>query len=86
MEPVPSIGIVYLHLVDHSAMGAPPVPADFKKKLRDAFARTFIAVGGFDAISAEKVLQAKEADLIAFKDFYCTSANQVPSAMRHSAL
>ncbi len=60
------LGLVYLHLVDHSAMGAPPVPADFKKKLRAAFARTFIAVGGMDAESAEKVLQAKEADLIAF--------------------
>ena len=59
-------GLVYLHLVDHSAMGAPPVPAEFKKKLRAAFARTFIASGGFDAQSAEKVLQAKEADLIAF--------------------
>jgi N-ethylmaleimide reductase len=60
------MGLVYLHLVDHSAMGAPPVPAEFKKKLRAAFARTFIAVGGFDAQSAEKVLQDKDADLIAF--------------------
>jgi N-ethylmaleimide reductase len=60
------MGLVYLHLVDHSAMGAPPVPAELKKQLRAAFARTFIAVGGFDAQSAEKVLQAKEADLIAF--------------------
>ena len=60
------LGLVYLHLVDHSAMGAPPVPADFKKKLRAAFARTFIAVGGMDAESAENVLQTKEADLIAF--------------------
>ena len=60
------MGLVYLHLVDHSAMGAPPVPAEFKKKLRGAFARTFIAVGGFDAASAERVLQEKDADLIAF--------------------
>jgi N-ethylmaleimide reductase len=60
------MGLVYLHLVDHHAMGAPPVPAEFKQKLRAAFARTFIAVGGFDAKSAEKVLQANEADLVAF--------------------
>ena len=58
--------LVYIHLVDHSAMGAPPVPAELKAKLRAAFAQTFIAVGGFDAKSAENVLQAKEADLIAF--------------------
>ena len=60
------MGLVYLHLVDHSAMGATPVPADFKKKLRASFAQTFIAVGGFDGQSAEAVLQAKEADLAAF--------------------
>ena len=60
------MGLVYLHLVDHSAMGAPPVPADLKTKLRANFAQTFIAVGGFDAQSAEKVLLNKEADLIAF--------------------
>jgi N-ethylmaleimide reductase len=66
------IGLVYLHLVDHSAMGAPPVPAEFKKKLRAAFARTFIVVGGFDAQSAEKTLQAKDADLVAFgRPFLC---------------
>ena len=60
------LGLVYLHLVDHSAMGAPPVPVEFKHKLRAAFAQAFIAVGGFDARSASLALQAKEADLIAF--------------------
>ena len=60
------MGLVYLHLVDHSAMGAPPVPAAFKKQLRAAFARTFIAVGGMAADSAEAVLKAGDADLVAF--------------------
>jgi N-ethylmaleimide reductase len=60
------MGLVYLHLVDHSAMGAPPVSAELKKKIREAFAGTYIAVGGFTAESAEKVLQLNEADLIAF--------------------
>jgi N-ethylmaleimide reductase len=61
-----ALGIAYLHLVDHSAMGAPPVPAEFKAQLRRAFARTFIAVGGFDRSTAEEALQQKRADLIAF--------------------
>jgi len=65
-KAVSAMGLIYLHVVDHSAMGAPPVPAELKTKLRAAFAQTFIAVGGFDAQSAEQVLQAKEADLIAF--------------------
>jgi len=60
------MGLVYLHLVDHSAMGAPPVSADLKRKIREAFNGTYIAVGGFTAQTAEKVLEAKEADLIAF--------------------
>ena len=60
------MGLVYLHLVDHSAMGAPAVSADLKKKIREAFKGTYIAVGGFTAETAEKVLKAKEADLIAF--------------------
>lgn len=60
------MGLVYLHLVDHSAMGAPPVSADLKRKIREAFNGTYIAVGGFTAQTAEKALEAKEADLIAF--------------------
>lgn len=58
--------LAYLHLVDHSAMGAPVVSAELKKKIREAFAGTYIAVGGFTAQTAETVLEAKEADLIAF--------------------
>jgi N-ethylmaleimide reductase len=47
-------------------MGAPAVSAELKKKIRQAFAGTYIAVGGFTAQTAETVLEAKEADLIAF--------------------
>lgn len=58
--------LIYVHLLDHSAMGAPPVPADFKARLRAAFDGAFILAGGFDAVSAEAALAAKHADLIAF--------------------
>lgn len=60
------IGVLYLHLVDHSAMGAPPVPVEFKKRLRSAFDEWFIASGGFDRESAEQALTEKRADWIAF--------------------
>lgn len=60
------LGIVYLHLVDHQSMGAPAIPAAFKRELRKAFAGTFIASGGFNAERAEAALQAQQADLIAF--------------------
>ena len=61
-----SLGLVYLHLVDHSSMGAPVVPADFKLALRAAFSGLFILSGGFDRDSAEAALTAKRGDLVAF--------------------
>ena len=61
-----ALGLLYLHLLDHSAMGAPPVPAELKALLRTAFDGPFILAGGFDRASAEKALAANEADLIAF--------------------
>ena len=61
-----ALGLLYLHLVDHSAMGAPPLPADFKLKLRAGFDGLFILSGGFDHASAEKALAEKRGDLIAF--------------------
>ncbi len=61
-----ALGLVYLHLVDHSSMGAPPVPAAFKASLRAAFRGAFIASGGLDRTSAEAVLSSGAADLAAF--------------------
>lgn len=61
-----ALGLLYLHLVDHSSMGAPPVPADFKLKLRAGFDGFFILSGGFDHESAEQALLDKRGDLIAF--------------------
>lgn len=59
-------GMQYVHVVDHSAMGAPAVPVELKKALRKAWPRTFIASGGFDRGKAEAVLNAGAADLVAF--------------------
>jgi N-ethylmaleimide reductase len=61
-----SLGLLYLHVLDHSAMGAPAVPAEYKAKLRAAFKGVFILAGGFDRASAEKALAENRADLIAF--------------------
>jgi N-ethylmaleimide reductase len=61
-----ALGLLYLHVLDHSAMGAPAVPAEYKAKLRAAFKGVFILAGGFDRASAEKALAANRADLIAF--------------------
>lgn len=60
------IGLVYLHIVDHSAMGAPEVPQDIKSRMKAAFGGTFIVSGGLDKASAEAALEAGHGDLTAF--------------------
>ena len=47
-------------------MGAPAVPDEIKASLRAAFDGPFIAAGGFDHGSAERVLADGKADLVAF--------------------
>jgi N-ethylmaleimide reductase len=59
-------GIQYVHVVDHSAMGAPAVPETLKRALRQAWPRTFILAGGFDRGSAEAALSDGRCDLVAF--------------------
>ncbi len=58
-------GLVYIHLVDHSSMGAPPVPESMKETFRSVFERTLILSGGYDAARAESDLVAGKCDLVA---------------------
>jgi N-ethylmaleimide reductase len=59
------LGILYVHLVDHSAMGAPAVPQSIKDTFRKEFKGALILSGGYDAARAEADLAAGKADLIA---------------------
>jgi N-ethylmaleimide reductase len=61
-----ALRLLYVHLVDHSSMGAPPVPADLKIKLRESFDGLFILSGGFNRATAESALVEKRGDLVAF--------------------
>ena len=64
------LGLAYLHLVDHSAMGAPkPDPATVQamcRAFRSAGGRAIILSGGYDLGLAEADLTSGAADLIAF--------------------
>lgn len=60
-----TLGLLYVHLVDHSAMGAPPVPEAIKETFRTLFTRTLILSGGYDAKRAERDLSERKCDLIA---------------------
>jgi len=61
-----NLGLAYLHLVDHSAMGAPPVCDAVKARMKKAFGGAVILSGGFDRERADAVLAARQGDLIAF--------------------
>jgi N-ethylmaleimide reductase len=58
-------GILYIHLVDHSPMGAPAVPDSIKAMFRRVFTGVLILSGGYDAKRAESDLAAKKCDLVA---------------------
>ena len=60
------IGLVYLHIVDHEAMGAPAVPTEIKRKLQFAFEGPIILSGGYDAERANRDLRDGKGDLVAF--------------------
>jgi N-ethylmaleimide reductase len=60
------LGIAYIHLVDHSAMGAPTVPLEIKKLIRKNFKNTLIICGGYDKDSAEADLESGLCDLAGF--------------------
>ena len=60
------LNIAYIHIVDHSAMGAPEVPRSIKEKIRDAFGGTIIISGGYNKESAERDLADGLGHLVAF--------------------
>ncbi len=66
MAELSVIGLAYIHVVDHSAMGAPEVPAAVKAKIRAAFKGKYILSGGYDLARANADLDAGRGDLVAF--------------------
>jgi N-ethylmaleimide reductase len=65
-EKLSDLGILYLHVLDHSSMGAPPVPQRIKDIIRATFKHIMIVCGGFDKDKGEAVLQIGNADLVAY--------------------
>lgn len=58
--------LAYIHIVDHSSLGAPEVPASMKQAIREAFGGTIITSGGLDKVKAEEQLSAGIGHLAAF--------------------
>jgi len=77
--------IAYVHLVDHSSMGAPKPKPELFDDIRRLFAGPVILAGGFDsAASATEALLAKKADLIGFARTFLANPN-LPEKLRSGA-
>lgn len=79
-------GLAYLHVIEPRVMGvetldehAAPVASHF---LRGTFKGPIIAAGGFTRESADAILQAGDADLVAFGRHF-TSNPDLPERLRH---
>ena len=61
-----TLGLAYLHLVDHSSMGAPAVPDALKAAMGEAFGGNVVLSGGYDRERADADLAAGKGHLVAF--------------------
>ncbi len=85
-EQLNKIGIVYIHLVDHSAQGAPVVPLTIKQIIHEKFKNTIIHSGGYTAARAEADVEARAADLIAFGKPFISNPDLVERFRKEQAL
>jgi N-ethylmaleimide reductase len=60
------LAIAYIHLADHTSMGAPEVPVAIKKLIRNTFKNAIILCGGYDKARAEADIESGLGDFIAF--------------------
>lgn len=76
-EELGKLGLVYIHIVDHSSMGAPEVKPSVKRKIRERFKGNVILSGGYDAARAEQDLAEGKGDLVAFGRAFISNPNLV---------
>jgi N-ethylmaleimide reductase len=59
------LGLLYLHIVDHSGMGAPEVPVSMKETMRRVFPGAIILSGSYERERAQHDVDAGKGDLVA---------------------
>lgn len=79
-------GLLYIHLVDHSPMGAPKVPDSIKAMFRSTFKGGLILSGGYDAARAESDLAAGKCDLVAVGKPFLANPDLVERWKAHAAV
>lgn len=86
VEALNDLGLVYIHIVDHSSMGAPEVSAELKAKIRASFKGKYILSGGYDAARAKADLDAQKGDLVAFGRPFISNPDLVQKLQNGAAL
>ncbi|MBI5450690.1 MAG: alkene reductase [Gammaproteobacteria bacterium] len=81
-----ALKLAYIHVVDHSAMGAPAVSPQVKQLIRTNFTGAYILSGGYDGERAEHDLQAGRGDLVAFGRPFISNPDLVNKLRNHAAL
>jgi len=81
-----SVGLAYIHIVDHSAMGAPEVSPTLKAKLRATFKGKYIMSGGYDLARANVDLDLQRGDLVAFGRPFISNPDLVLKLQNGTAL
>lgn len=76
-QKLSEMGIVYMHIADHSSMGAPTVNPSVKSAIRKNFKGTVILSGGYDAIKAEQDIKESKGDLVAFGRYFISNPDFV---------
>lgn len=86
VEELNAIGLVYIHVVDHSSMGAPEVSAELKAKIRANFKGKYILSGGYDAARANTDLDSQKGDLVSFGRPFISNPDLVAKLQSGAAL
>ena len=73
--------LAYIHIIDQSFMGSPPVPPSTIANIRSAFGGTIIVNGSLDKENAENLLNEEKADLIAFGRAFLANPDLVHKLM-----
>ena len=81
-----ALGLVYIHVVDHSAMGAPAPSPEVRRQIRQNFKGKTILSGGYDAARAERDLAEGKGDLVAFGRPFISNPDLVEKLKAGSAL
>lgn len=79
------IGIAYVHIVDHSSMGAPEVKQSLKDSIRTLFSGAYILSGGYTSERAERDVLEGKGDLVAFGKLFISNPD-LPKRLKNDWL